>query len=35
LGLPNPGPAGLLLAGGASLFPLVLGQIWIRGCRNR
>ena len=29
LGLPNPGSAGLVLAGSASLVPLVLGQIWI------
>ncbi|WP_280140329.1 cation-translocating P-type ATPase [Jannaschia faecimaris] len=29
LGLPSPGGAGLLLAGGASLLPLPLGQAWI------
>jgi len=29
LGLPNPGRAGLVLAGTASLVPLMLGQAWV------
>ena len=29
LGLPNPGRAGLVLAVGASLVPLILGQAWV------
>jgi Ca2+-transporting ATPase len=29
LGLPNPGRAGLVLAGTASLVPLLLGQAWV------